>query len=317
MARKTRNDKKDTTCERCGKKCSTPQKLREHLNRKFPCKPHETIQTIVQESNQAPVQVVTKVYTSVLKEDQKEVPASSSSKQINKEKTNALPNIQGSQRESLQDSTSYPLGKLRDNENFEHLEETKDIPFNNAKIEWNYQNLKRKLGKFENLRQECCNPEEFDRMKFYLEMEKESKKPYTGMITSQWALVLNEAIQYLLRDFKDKKEIIAKIRNELRIINEDPEKELEFREQDELGLALKRRATAVYRAKVPKFHPDNGSDIRKMLESQRKKFKEMLEKEFDKRGQFKFSLCSLGKFLLDEKPGNETKGNSRMMLLNK
>ena len=37
----------------------------------------------------------------------------------------------------------------------------------------------------------------------------------------------------------------------------------------------------------------------------------MLEKEFDKRGQFKFSLCSLGKFLIGEKPGNETKGNSR------
>ncbi|PKY63139.1 hypothetical protein RhiirA4_491123 [Rhizophagus irregularis] len=39
------------------------------------------------------------------------------------------------------------------------------------------------------------------------------------------------------------------------------EKDLEFREQEELGTAVKRRAIAVHRAKVPKFHPDNGSDI--------------------------------------------------------
>ena len=45
MTRKTKNDKKGTTCEHCGKKCSMPQKLHEHLNRKFPCKPQETIQT--------------------------------------------------------------------------------------------------------------------------------------------------------------------------------------------------------------------------------------------------------------------------------
>ena len=78
-------------------------------------------------------------------------------------------------------------------------------------------------------------------------------------------------------------------------------KKLEFREQD-LGIAVKRKAIAVYNTKVPKSHPDNGSDIRKMLESQRNQFKELLEKEFDKRGQFKFALCSLIKFLIDDKP---------------
>ena len=36
MARK---DKKNRTCERCGHQCATPQKLREHLNRKNPCRP--------------------------------------------------------------------------------------------------------------------------------------------------------------------------------------------------------------------------------------------------------------------------------------
>jgi len=32
-------EKKNTTCERCGKSLSTPQKLREHRRRKNPCKP--------------------------------------------------------------------------------------------------------------------------------------------------------------------------------------------------------------------------------------------------------------------------------------
>jgi hypothetical protein len=94
-------------------------------------------------------------------------------------------------------------------------------------------------------------------------------------------------------------------------ITDEQERDLEFREQEELGMALKRRAIAVHRAKVPRSHPDNGSDIRKFLESRRKQFRELLEKEFDKRGQFKFALCSLAKFLIDDKPGNENKKSSR------
>ena len=95
--------------------------------------------------------------------------------------------------------------------------------------------------------------------------------------------------------------------------HEKSEKDLEFREQEELGIAVKRRAIVVHRAKVLKSHPDNGSDIRKMLESQRKQFREILEKEFDKREQFKFALCFLTKFLINDKPGNEKqeKKNSR------
>ncbi|GBB85766.1 hypothetical protein RclHR1_01220062 [Rhizophagus clarus] len=34
-----RSDKKNQTCERCGKECANPNKLRKHLNRKFKCKP--------------------------------------------------------------------------------------------------------------------------------------------------------------------------------------------------------------------------------------------------------------------------------------
>ncbi|CAG8841731.1 14711_t:CDS:1, partial [Racocetra persica] len=50
-----------------------------------------------------------------------------------------------------------------------------------------------------------------------------------------------------------------------------------------------------------------------MLESQRKQFRKILEKEFDKCRQFKFAICSLTKFLIDNKPGNEKQGkkNSR------
>ncbi len=49
--------------------------------------------------------------------------------------------------------------------------------------------------------------------------------------------------------------------------HERSEKDLEFREQEELGIAVKRRAIAVHHAKVFKSHPDNENDIRKMLES--------------------------------------------------
>ena len=42
-----------------------------------------------------------------------------------------------------------------------------------------------------------------------------------------------------------------------------------------------------------------------MLESWRKQFREILEKEFDKRGQFKFALYSLIKFLIGDKPVNK------------
>jgi hypothetical protein len=50
-------------------------------------------------------------------------------------------------------------------------------------------------------------------------------------------------------------------------ITDEQERDLEFRKQEELSTALKRRAIVVYCAKVPQFHSDNGSDIRKMLKS--------------------------------------------------
>src|SRR4051794_20014828 len=55
MVRKTRTDKKDTICKCCGHECSTPQKLREHLKRKNPCKPLQKQKEVA--SIQMPIQV--------------------------------------------------------------------------------------------------------------------------------------------------------------------------------------------------------------------------------------------------------------------
>src|SRR5215469_11468394 len=65
MVRKARSDKKGTTCPCCGHKCSTPQKLREYLKRKNPCKPLQErkdvaftkvpIQASIQEFKQHPI----------------------------------------------------------------------------------------------------------------------------------------------------------------------------------------------------------------------------------------------------------------------
>ncbi|CAG8530494.1 8341_t:CDS:2 [Scutellospora calospora] len=93
---------------------------------------------------------------------------------------------------------------------------------------------------------------------------------------------------------------------------EKSEKDLEFREQEELETTVKRRAIAIHHAKVLKSYPDNGSDIRKMLESRRKQFREILEKKFNKHRQFKFTLCSFTKFLIDDKPRNEKQGKKNL-----
>ena len=48
----TRSDKKNRTCEQCGKVCANPNKLREHLNRKFKCKPKPVQATTLQAKGQ-------------------------------------------------------------------------------------------------------------------------------------------------------------------------------------------------------------------------------------------------------------------------
>nr|CAG8693794.1 6484_t:CDS:2 [Entrophospora candida] len=51
-------------------------------------------------------------------------------------------------------------------------------------------------------------------------------------------------------------------------ITEENGENIIFIEQN-LGPTLKRQAVAVHNAKVPRFNPNNGSDIRKMLESKK------------------------------------------------
>ena len=82
MVRKSRSDKKNTTCKRCGHKCSTPQKLREHLKRKNLCKPLQdkkdiapiqvSIQEVNQDNNQGKVQVQTPVIHTQKRDRQRE-----------------------------------------------------------------------------------------------------------------------------------------------------------------------------------------------------------------------------------------------------
>ncbi|CAG8557185.1 8024_t:CDS:2, partial [Scutellospora calospora] len=87
-------------------------------------------------------------------------------------------------------------------------------------------------------------------------------------------LTLKELEEYKKREIKNNKSsyseasyqsknLINKEFERLEEIKEHKksEKDLEFREQEELGTAVKRRAIAIHRAKVPKSYPDNGSDI--------------------------------------------------------
>ncbi|RIB11454.1 hypothetical protein C2G38_2203378 [Gigaspora rosea] len=62
MVRKTRSNKKDTICKCCSHKCSTPQKLCEHLKRKNLCKPLQDQKYPKADSStiQEPVQKVVK-----------------------------------------------------------------------------------------------------------------------------------------------------------------------------------------------------------------------------------------------------------------
>jgi len=94
----------------------------------------------------------------------------------------------------------------------------------------------------------------------------------------------------------------------------DYEENLVFREQ-ELGPALKRRAIAVYNASVPKYHPDNGSDVRKMLESQRKSFRELLEKESINAGNLSLHYVHSPNLLWATNPGIKTRRTRRPPLL--
>ena len=66
MVRKTRSDKKDTTCKHCGKVCVNPNKFHEHLKQKNPCRPKTD--TLIQ----APIQVIQEVSQQSIQEANQE-----------------------------------------------------------------------------------------------------------------------------------------------------------------------------------------------------------------------------------------------------
>ncbi|CAJ0762000.1 13128_t:CDS:2, partial [Entrophospora sp. SA101] len=82
---------------------------------------------------------------------------------------------------------------------------TSDTLFSDQKVEWEYQNVKRKLGKFENLQLECCIPKEFTRQRFYSEIEREGLGELKGQLSSKWVSVIYEAIQGLQQYLRGKK----------------------------------------------------------------------------------------------------------------
>jgi hypothetical protein len=329
MDRKTRSDKKDTICKRCGHECSTPQKLREHIKRKNPCKPLQKQKEVA--SIQAPIQVpIQKAIQQVIQTSEIKAQAVSSSVNMsNKKKPHVVTPTPVPELDLEKKALVLGVDYITEEEAKNWISPNARKPRERIKTwgarlqkRWKEIDLGDKPIEANDL--DCCKTlfhdlEQFDAEAVRLPTLKELEK-YEKILESEGGP--RPKTQTFREGNKTSssgapyggKNLINKEFEHLgEIKGHGSEKDLEFREQEELGTAVKRRAVAVHRAKVPKSHPDNGSDIRKMLESQRKQFREILEKEFDKRGQFKFALCSLTKFLIDDKPGNEKqeKKNSR------
>ncbi|CAB4418401.1 unnamed protein product [Rhizophagus irregularis] len=178
MVRKTKSDKKDTICKRCGHKCLTPQKLREHLKRKNPCKSLQKQKEVA--SIQTPIQVP------IQKANQQA--ESSSINTSNKEKPHVVIPTPVPEKKAPILGVDYITE-----------EETKNWISPNAR------------------------------------KSRERIKTWGARLQKQF--------------------------ERLEEITDEQERDQEFREQEELGTALKRRAIAVHRAKVSRSHPDNGSNI--------------------------------------------------------
>ncbi|RIA97194.1 hypothetical protein C1645_814444 [Glomus cerebriforme] len=315
MVRKARSDKKGTTCKHCGRECSTPQKLREHLKRKNPCKPLQKQKEVA--SIQTPIQVPIQEANQQASEIKAQV-ESSSVNMSNKKKPHVVIPTSVPELEPEKEAPVLGVDYITEEEAKNWISPNAQKPRERIKT-WGAR-LQKRWNELD-LGVEPCEANDLDGCKTLFH-DLELNDPEAVRLPTLKELEKYEKISepkagpgprtQAHRNDKSKN-LINKEFERLGEITDEQERDLEFREQEELGTALKRRAIAVHRAKVPRSHPDNGSDIRKMLESRRKQFKELLEKEFDKRGQFKFALCSLTKFLIDDKPGNEKQGkkNSR------
>ncbi|RGB33691.1 hypothetical protein C1646_761456 [Rhizophagus diaphanus] len=339
MVKKYRSDEKDTTCKCCGKVYVNLNKLHEHLRRKNPCKPLSeitaSIHVPIQETSCRPENFDRKhfylemkkegnrPYTGMIKSkwssflnsafnylqrdfdrrrggyiDKKGVVAEIC-KEIFPER---LPEVTGNTdtpvqtpEPELQITAQDPASKP------ELIHGRKYITEEEAKA-WPIE-----VNDLDGCKMLFYDLEQYDPEAVRLPTLKELKK-YEKILEFEGGSgpktqSFREGNNLINKEF----ECLGEIKGP-----ERSEKDLEFREQEELGTAVKRRAIAIHRAKVPKSHPDNGSDIQKILESRRKQFKEILKKEFDKREQFKFALCSLTKFLIDDKPGNKKQGKKNL-----
>ena len=297
-----RKDKKNRTCDCCGKTVATPQKLRQHYaSNKNQCTQlsapiiHSTESSIINISESVPSQD-----TNLDKPLLQSSPVGDSPNHIPQD--SILPKSANDRKpgETIKQWGSR-LRKRYKELTYENYELPRTLKACQVLYDTLLQIDEEAYGNIEPTKQ---TKEEQD---FFGEPEIESVRHEVSCSTENQVIDSPKSEKIPLKTDQTNEEF-----ERLSMITGDYEKNIIFREQN-LGRALKRRAVAVHNAKVSKFHPDNGSDIRKMLESQRKPFRELLEKEFDKRGQFKFSLCSFIKFLIDDKPGNNSdkKKNSR------
>jgi hypothetical protein len=325
MARK---DKKNRTCERCGHQCATPQKLREHLNRKNPCRPcispvllpqHQSTLTISR--NPEVLHIPEMIQNPELLPEQNSKILLENVSQVVESETHGFTIKNANDRLSGETVKQWGsrLRKRYKELTYENYEQPRTLKACQVLYDTLLQIDEEAYSYIEPTKQTKEEQEFFGEPE--IEAERQVSQPIiepakSQVIDSSKAGPGPKTQAYRERKNKQSEKIPleADQTNEeferLSMITGDHEKSIVFREQN-LGRALKRRAVAVHNAKVPRYHPDNGSDIRKMLESQRKPFKELLEKEFDKRGQFKFSLCSLTKFLVDNKPGDKEKDKKK------
>jgi hypothetical protein len=269
MVRKARSDKKDTICKRCGYECSTPQKLREHLKRKNPCKPLQN-QRDITHSIQEPVQIpISSKIPNKGSQDKKEVIAKiyKESDQIPEPEPLVETNIQELLLRNQPVRTRLTINKRPEESLKEwatHLADRID-KLTSIKQDRSWLRLRKRLReavevKYDNLI--ISDPEvwqERERIGSHRVQKRWENDGIVGYIKPE-PVLLNSVpevdpeaspepkTQTHKKDNKSKN-LINKEFSRLGEIT-DEKRDLEFREQEELGMALKRRAIAVYRAKV-------------------------------------------------------------------
>ncbi|CAG8797896.1 9433_t:CDS:1, partial [Gigaspora rosea] len=242
MVRKTRSDKKDTICKRCGHECSTPQKLREHLKRKNPCKPLQKQKEVasIQAPIQVPIQKATQqaIQTSEIKaqgkphvvipilvpelEPEKEAPVLGNDYITEEEAKNWVSPNARKPRERIK-TWGVRLQKR-----------WKELDLGNEPLEVNDLDSCKTL--FHDLEQYDPNAVRPPTLKELEEYEKRKIKNNK----SSYSEASHQSKNLINKEF----ERLGEIKE-----HEKSEKDLEFREQEELETAVKRRAIAVHRAK--------------------------------------------------------------------